>query len=180
MGTPEVSTFADTSDDAELRAALRVIAGLKGHVKALEAEVKRLRAVVTELQDQRGRLEQIEEDYVPGLPERRLADDLLDALTTYETADAAGGGVMETCEALVCETCGNAFCDGTFPAPCPYCELQQLRTDLAKLADHPAIMQESGTSDVDRCLRVLNRQQATIRGLEAELARLRTEATPRR
>jgi len=58
---------------------------------ARQAEIGRLRAVADELLSQRGRLEQMEADYHPGLPERRLADDLLDAIQQYEAAEAAGG-----------------------------------------------------------------------------------------
>jgi uncharacterized protein YegP (UPF0339 family) len=63
---------------------LRVYAGAR-------AGLARLQPVVTELQEQRGRLEQLEAEYQPGLVERRLADDLLDTLQTYEAAAAAGG-----------------------------------------------------------------------------------------
>ena len=50
-----------------------------------DADIERLQSLVTELLDQRGRLRQMEADYQPGLPERRLADDLLDAIEEYET-----------------------------------------------------------------------------------------------
>ena len=64
-------------------------------ITAVGAEVKRLRPVIAELREQRPRLEQIIEDYLPGLTETRLAEDLFDALVIYEAANTEGGG--ESC-----------------------------------------------------------------------------------
>ena len=61
---------------------------LEAEVKRLEAEVKRLRHFHSVVETQRDRLGQIEIDYADGLPERRLAEVLLDALAA---AKAAGG-----------------------------------------------------------------------------------------
>ena len=54
-----------------------------------KCEAERLRPLASALLENKGRLEQMEEDFRPGLPERRLADDLLDAIQKYETAKAA-------------------------------------------------------------------------------------------
>ena len=53
------------------------------------AEIVRLRAIVIKLQDERPRLEQLLEEYQPGMTEYRLAEALLDALDKYEAAEAA-------------------------------------------------------------------------------------------
>ncbi len=50
-----------------------------------------MEAVVAELKNQRERLEQMENDYQQGMPERRLAEDLLDALDVFEKANVARG-----------------------------------------------------------------------------------------
>jgi len=62
-------------------------------VDELVRNLKAAEPLVGELQEQRCRLKAIEADYVPGLPERRMADDLLDALEEY---DRAVGGVEQT------------------------------------------------------------------------------------
>jgi len=59
-------------------------------IEPLKAEIERLRALAVVLLENRGRLKQIAEDYQPGLPERRLADDLLDAIETVEAAEVEG------------------------------------------------------------------------------------------
>jgi hypothetical protein len=53
-------------------------------------ELTRAKAVVSELEEQRPRLEQfIEEDYQPGMTEYRLAEDLLSVLDTYKVRTRA-------------------------------------------------------------------------------------------
>ena len=52
--------------------------------RAIVAEVERYRAIVAALAEQKPRLEQLEEDYQPGLYQRRLADELLDTIATAE------------------------------------------------------------------------------------------------
>jgi len=46
----------------------------------LETEVERLRAYVSEIEDQRPRLEQLHENSLPGTVEHRLAEAILSAL----------------------------------------------------------------------------------------------------
>ena len=59
-------------------------------VEELETMIERLQPLAAALLEQRERLETMEEDYPPGLPERRMADDLLDAIEAYEAAEAGG------------------------------------------------------------------------------------------
>jgi len=59
-------------------------------VEELETMIERLQPLAAALLEQRERLETMEEDYPPGLPERRMADDLLDAIDAYEAAKAGG------------------------------------------------------------------------------------------
>lgn len=46
-------------------------------------------------------------------------------------------------------------------------DVERLRATLARLGDHPAILAEGGTDDVDRCHRALNRLQAEVLELKA-------------
>jgi len=98
------ATLVFQCDDLEAKVGnrLRALAGdLSGYNAKLDAafaaieagvvEIKRLQALTKELLDNRERLETMAEDYPMGLPERRMADDLLDAIGTYEAAEAAGG-----------------------------------------------------------------------------------------
>jgi len=99
---------AGTASPAELieLERLQYVAGLRVElerpqqldVEALVLELAqrtgRLQSLADELLDQKPRLEQLEEEFQPGLPERRLADDLLDAIQTYEAAEAGGGDAI--------------------------------------------------------------------------------------
>ncbi len=51
-------------------------------------------------------------------------------------------------------------------------EVERLEGELAKADDHPLVIQQGGTSGVDRCHRVINKQQGKIERLQTTVAKM--------
>ena len=87
----QVSLYADqiVKEQAENERRRAELNARQRDLETSQTEVVNLKAVADALREQKGRLEVMEHDYAPGLPERRLADDLLDAIATHEAAEAA-------------------------------------------------------------------------------------------